>query len=61
MREKETDQLSEAETIARREAAIKRMLATPPQHHRPVKDNEANPPKKRGRPKKDRNDEQKSE
>jgi hypothetical protein len=29
----ETDQYSEAETIRRREAAIKKMLATPPKPH----------------------------
>ena len=44
---------TEEETIARREAMLKRMLATPPQH-RTAKGDKANPPKKRGRPKKDK-------
>jgi hypothetical protein len=43
---------SEEETIARREAMLKRMLSTPPQH-RTAKGEKANPPKKRGRPKKE--------
>jgi len=46
-----TDQYTETETIARREAMLKRMLSTPPQH-RTAKRDKANPPKKRGRPKK---------
>jgi hypothetical protein len=33
---KSADQFSEEETIARREAALKRMLATPPQPHKPL-------------------------
>jgi hypothetical protein len=40
---------TEEETIARREAMLKRMLATPPQH-RTAKGDKASPPKKRGRP-----------
>lgn len=47
----ESDQYTEEETIARREAMLKRMLSTPPQH-RTAKGEKANPPKKRGRPKK---------
>jgi hypothetical protein len=47
-----SDQYTEEETIARREAMLKRMLATPPKH-RTAKGEKANPPKKRGRPKKD--------
>jgi hypothetical protein len=43
---------TEEETIARREAMLKRMLSTPPQH-RTAKGEKANPPKKRGRPKKE--------
>jgi hypothetical protein len=48
----ESDQYTEEETIARREAMLKRMLSTPPQH-RAAKGAKANPTKKRGRPKKD--------
>jgi hypothetical protein len=44
------DHFTEEETIARREAMLKRMLSTPPQH-RTAKGEKANPPKKRGRPK----------
>jgi len=47
------DQFSEEETIARREAMLKRMLSTPPQH-RTAKGEKASPPKKRGRPTKER-------
>jgi hypothetical protein len=47
------DHFSEEETIARRETMLKRMLSTPPQH-RTAKGDKANPPKKRGRPKKER-------
>jgi hypothetical protein len=46
---KSDDQYPEEETIARREAMLKRMLSTPPQH-RTAKGEKANPPKKRGRP-----------
>jgi hypothetical protein len=57
---KENEQLSEEETIARAEAALKRMLATPPKPHSEMKlgkrkakaSTKANPPKKRGRPRK---------
>jgi hypothetical protein len=45
----ESDQYTEEETLARREAMLKRMLSTPPQH-RTAKRDKANPPKKRGRP-----------
>jgi hypothetical protein len=45
------DQFSEEEIIARREAMLKRMLSTPPQH-RTAKGDKESPPKKRGRPKK---------
>jgi len=52
---------TQEETIARAEAALKRMLATPPKPHsemklgkrKPKASTKANPPKKRGRPKKD--------
>jgi hypothetical protein len=43
---------TEEETIERREAMLKRMLSTPPKH-RTAKGEKANPPKKRGRPKKE--------
>jgi hypothetical protein len=46
------DTYSDEETIARREAMLKRMLSTPPQH-RSAKGDKTNPPKKRGRPKKE--------
>jgi hypothetical protein len=49
---KDAGPYSERETIARREAMLKRMLSTPPQH-RAAKGEKANPPKKRGRPKKE--------
>jgi hypothetical protein len=53
MGDKDTNgQYSEAETIARREVMLKRMLSTPPQH-RTAKGEKANPPKKRGRPRKE--------
>jgi hypothetical protein len=55
MSDKDTnDQYSEEETIARREAMLKRMLSTPPQH-RMAKGEKAGPPKKRGRPSKKEN------
>ncbi len=34
--EKKNDQLSESEIIERREAALKRMLATPHKPHKPI-------------------------
>jgi hypothetical protein len=34
---KDDDTLSDAETVRRREAALKRMLSTPPQPHKPLK------------------------
>jgi hypothetical protein len=40
---------TEEETVARREAMLKRMFSTPPQH-RAAKGEKANPQKKRGRP-----------
>ena len=46
---------TDEETIARREAMLKRMLSTPPKH-RTAKDEKANPPKKRGRPLKSKDD-----
>lgn len=33
----DSDTLSEAETARRSEAALKRMLSTPPKHHAPLK------------------------
>jgi hypothetical protein len=48
----ESEQYTKEETIARREAMLKRMFSTPPQH-RTAKGEKANPPKKRGRPEKD--------
>jgi len=47
----DNDQLSEAETERRREAALKRMLATPPTPHKPLKAAEGSPKKVSGRPK----------
>jgi len=49
MGKKSDDQFTEEETIARREAMLKRMFSTPPKH-RTAKAEKANPPKKRGRP-----------
>jgi hypothetical protein len=49
------DQYTEEETIARREAMLKRMLSMPPKH-RAAKGEKANPPKKRGRPFKKKHD-----
>jgi hypothetical protein len=50
MGDKKSDvEYTEEETIARREAMLKRMLSTPPQH-RAAKGEKASPPKKRGRP-----------
>jgi hypothetical protein len=49
---KTDEQYTEEETIARREAMLKRMFSTPPQH-RTTKGDKANPPKKRGRPAKE--------
>jgi hypothetical protein len=46
---KADEQYTEEETVARREAMLKRMLSTPPQH-RMAKGDKANLPKKRGRP-----------
>jgi hypothetical protein len=46
---RESDQYTEEETVTRREAMLKRMLSTPPQH-RMAKGDKASPPKKRGRP-----------
>jgi hypothetical protein len=54
MGKKSDDQFTEEETIERREAMLKRMLSTPPQH-RTAKGDKASPLKKRGRPKKERN------
>jgi hypothetical protein len=48
---KRQDQYGERETVERREAAMKRMLSTPPKHKTKAKPNET--PKKRGRPKKE--------
>ena len=50
---KSDDQFTEEETIERREAMLKRMLSTPPKH-RTAKGEKASPPKKRGRPQKDK-------
>jgi hypothetical protein len=57
---KSDDHYSEEETKARAEATLKRMLATPPKPHSEMKlgkrkakaSTKANPPKKRGRPRK---------
>jgi hypothetical protein len=48
-----TDKLTEDDVIRRREAALKRMLNTPPTKHAPSK---AKPKKKKGRPVKKRSD-----
>jgi hypothetical protein len=45
----EPEWYTEKETMARREAMLKRMFSTPAQH-RTAKGEKANPPKKRGRP-----------
>ncbi len=46
------EEYSEEETARRYDATLKRVLSTPPKH-RTAKDEKANPPKKRGRPKKE--------
>jgi hypothetical protein len=51
------DQYSDEETARRYEATLKRVLSTPPKH-RTSKGEKANPPKKRGRPKKKSTQEQ---
>ena len=43
---------SERQEDAKRDEILRRMLATPPKHHKPAKNKDANPPNKRGRPKK---------
>jgi hypothetical protein len=49
--DKSPETYSDEETARRYEATLKRVLNTPPQH-RAAKGEKANPPKKRGRPKK---------
>jgi hypothetical protein len=44
---------TDEEIACRFEATLKRVLTTPPQH-RTAKGEKANPPKKRGRPKKEK-------
>jgi hypothetical protein len=51
MGKKDGDEFTDEEIARRREAMLKRMLSSPPQH-RPAKGDKANPPKKRGRPSK---------
>jgi hypothetical protein len=48
---KSDDQYSDEEIARRYDATLKRVLTTPPKH-RMAKGEKANPPKKRGRPKK---------
>jgi hypothetical protein len=50
--QKSDDQFSEEETIARREAALKRMLNMPHKPHKTAKSEKAHPSKGRGRLKK---------
>ncbi len=45
------DQYSEAETVARREAALKRMLATPPKPHKEMVGQSKGRPAKKQKPK----------
>jgi hypothetical protein len=45
------DEFSDEEIARRYDATLKRVLTAPPQH-RTAKGDKANPPKKRGRPKK---------
>jgi hypothetical protein len=47
------DQYSDEEIARRYEATLKRVLTTPPKH-RTAKGEKANPPKKRGRPKREK-------
>ncbi len=44
--QKEDDTYSEEETVARREAALSRMLATPHKPHKPKGEADARPPKR---------------
>jgi hypothetical protein len=54
MRKKDsTETMSDQEIARRYEATLKRVLSTPPEH-RTAKGEKANPPKKRGRPQKDK-------
>jgi hypothetical protein len=46
------EQFTEEEIARRYKATLKRVLTTPPKH-RTAKGDKANPPKKRGRPKKE--------
>jgi hypothetical protein len=50
---KKDEHYSDEETARRYEATLKRVLSTPPKH-RTAKGEKANPPKKRGRPQKDK-------
>jgi hypothetical protein len=51
MSKQPSDRFSEKEIARREDATLKRLLATPPQPKK-KKAGDANPPKKRGRPKK---------
>jgi hypothetical protein len=59
---KADDQFTDEETTRRRDAVIKHMLNTPPKRHSEMKigkreakaSKDTNPPKKRGRPKKEK-------
>jgi hypothetical protein len=49
MSKQSDDQYTERETVLRREAALKRMLATPHKPHKPAKKNQCKPVTKRAK------------
>jgi hypothetical protein len=54
MNPSDKDQFTDEEIARRYEATLKRVLSTPPKH-KTATGEKANPPKKRGRPKKESN------